>query len=250
MGSYVYYDEMKNYIDSMNITITECLFKNFSLNSFFILNQENKSFKMYSKTLNDFIDLPYEAKNDIFGEQTEKEQKYINLITAKTEHGIIQFYANNENDYDLHNLIFTTKSEIKLENKDILPDFIKYDIYYKNYDIEWVGENYQVSDYMTRRLVSKSKNLKQVYSDIELFLDWKNKISTDANYYKSLGYNINIVPSGKGYPAFPYSFEIITPENSVLKFFGISNVFETDEEAIIKACYLINDLINKDIDIR
>lgn len=248
MRSYVYYDEIKNYIDSMNITIVECLLKKISFNSFFVLNNENKSLKIYVEKINKFIDLPYEAKNDIFNEEIEKEQKKINLITAKTENGILQFYANKENNNELYDLVFTNESEISFDKKEYLPDFIKYLCSYKKYDIEWVGENYQVSDYMTQRLISKSHNLKQVYSDIDSFLEWKNKISTDSNFYQSLGYNISVVSSGIGYPAFPYTFEITTPENSVLQFYGISNVFETYNEAIIKACYVINDLINKDID--
>lgn len=115
---------------------------------------------------------------------------------------------------------------------------------YKGYDIEWVGENFQVNDYMTKKLVSCSSNLKQVLLDIDNFLEWKNNINLTSSFYEDLGFKINIVSSSKYYPAFPYTFEILKPNGELIKFGGISNVFEDKESAHEKACFVINNLIN------
>ena len=209
-----------------------------NLNTFFIVDK-NKFF-LYLNRGEVIQELPYESHKNAF----QGKLKEIELVKVKTDNGMFSFY----NDVDKLRVCLR---EVVLEKDSIPIDLEKMPflresfLSYKGYDIEWTGENYQASDYFTKKIVSLGTDSEEVFSDVDRFIVWKNKISINPEYYKEKGIEIKIVSSGDRYPTFPYTFEIDVKNGEKIKGFGISNVFETSEEATLKACFVSNELMQK-----
>lgn len=245
MGGFNYYRKALDDIDN-EITIEQELLFKINMDSCFILNDKRKLFLLYFRKDNELIELPFEQHNNVFELANEDSIQHIELITIKTEDGDIQFRIAMEGKYS-HNLngLAFTKESIKVCEKSF-PDFFKSDFYYKEFDVEWVGDNFQAIDYMTRRLVTNSHCEKIAKQDIDKYLEWKESIPKDIKYYEDRGYKIEIVSSGEAYPAFPFTYVIHTPDEERIENYGISNVFETEDEARERALFKTYDMINGD----
>lgn len=222
-----------------NVKIEPAKFKEINFNSFFIL--DDWKLLIYFNRGQNYQKLPYEHNESIFpNNEIESSAKDIELITVKTQKGPFSFYVNKEGE-GTEILLAPESISIDLEIMPFLRDSL---LDYRDYDIEWVGDNYQVTDYFTSKLVSNSSYINEVYQDIDNFLEWKNQIPIDPDYYREKGYEIKVVSSGERYPVFPYTFEIYGPNDIYMKGLGISNVFDTEEDAILKACCKLYQYIN------
>jgi len=155
-------------------------------------------------------------------------------------------------DYEGYNLEIIVSDNVitsisKNFNDDDYPDFIKlsYDVH-KNIDIEWEEKNYQSQIYFLN-LYLFDTNIKNLRKKIDSILELCDKIPSNLDFYKGFGYQIEEVDSSRSYPVFPYSFSITNLVSGERKaIFGISNVFDTKEDAIKKACYSAFILILND----
>ena len=224
----------EKFIEMRDVDLYEIDYK-----SFFIVDEVRKEFLIYLD--NGFVqELPYETKENAFCEAPKK----VELIKVKTEDGYVSFYTNKENGSLC--LDGAIKTQYSIDFDFLTMDFLRENYFvYKNYDVEWCGENYQVTDYFTKKLVSHADNRNDVIKDVDAFLEWKQKIPVNTSYYKERGCEIKAVSSPRNYPAFPFTFEITLPSEKNIKGSGISNVFETEKEAILRACYVAYDILNK-----
>lgn len=243
-GLNFYRKELEN-VEHEIIIEKELMFK-INIDSSFIFNEKRKLFLLYFRKNNEIIKLPFEQHSNIFELANEDSIEHIELITIKTEDGDIQFRTamGGKHSHNLNGIAFT-KESIKICEKS-LPDFFKSDFYYKEFDVEWVGDNFQAIDYMTRRLVTNSHCEKIAKQDIDKYLEWKESIPKDVKYYEERGYKIEIVSSGEKYPAFPFTYVIHTPNEEIIENYGISNVFETEDKARERALFKTYDMINGD----
>lgn len=215
--------------------------------SFFLINHTEKRMCLISNDTQCTQELDYHAAEMLLSDINEDDSKYINKYVIHDGNKTYHFRYNDK--YHLvsvfRDIAFLEDSNIPEEND--LPEYFKQDVlFYKKLTIEWVGKNYQVTDYLPGTLVSTSKSIKDVFKDIDEYMEWKSTVSTDASYYKEKGYEIEIINSGKGYPAFPFNYKIHDIKNNrAYDFHGISNVFATKEEAIEKACWKCHYLIEE-----
>jgi len=227
-----YYEGLKDIKDA---SIRDVKYYEINLNSFFIIDDKEEKFYLYLAKGKAIQELDYKLHKENFYE-TLKEIKKVEIMTPE---GKIAFYTSK----NMKHIIFAPDTEIKEAHG--LACFKEGYLTYKGYDIEWCEDNYQVSDYMTKKIVSLSPDINEVYKDIDKFIVWKSQIPTDPEFYKEKGFTIRAIPTNSRYPAFPYTYEIESSKEGVLSFPGISNVFETEEEAVIKACYKCHDMLTK-----
>lgn len=225
-----YYEGLK---DVKNASVRAVKYYEINLNSFFIIDDKEEKFYLYLAKGKSVQELDYNLHKENFYE-TLKEIKRVEIMTSE---GKIVFYTSK----NMKHIIFAPDTEIKEANG--LACFKEEYLTYKDYDIEWCGDFYQVSDYMTKKVVSLSPDINQVYKDIDEFLIWKNAISTDPKFYEEKGFVIRVIPTNSRYPAFPFTYEIDSKKDGTLSFPGISNVFETEKEAMVKACYKCHDML-------
>lgn len=219
--------------DTKNASVRKVRYYGINLNSFFIIDDEEEKFYLYLAKGKSIQELDYQIHKENFYE-TLKE---IERVTIDAPNGKIAFYTSK----DMRDVIFAPDTEITMATG--VPCFKENYLTYKDYDIEWCGDNYQVSDYMTKKIVSLSPDVNEVYKDIDKFIVWKSQIPTDPEFYKEKGLTIRVIPTNSRYPMYPYTYEIESSKEGTLSFPGISNVFETEEEAVIKACYKCHDML-------
>lgn len=232
MNCCIYQDGLMQNQIIKSLSIQKCIIKKISYGFYFCYNEEKKEIVLISEKENFVQNISITLFDEIF--QNDDKENIAYFVSFEVEEGLVEFYLIN------FSLLYYNLTFEKIKNNEKYFDFIKDDHFYRGYDIEWVGKNYQVSDYMSKVLISKSENIIQVRKDIDNFLDnFKNKVNLDLEYHKKNGYEINIISSPKHYVAFPFTFEIKKPDGGYYTPSGISNVFETENEAVEKACNMI-----------
>lgn len=227
------------------------------------INHNIKSF--YKKIENDIIKLNYKDHYNVI-------EDFLNNKITNAKHYFKNIYTVDINGLPLQFEVLSNDKilfshDLSIFNFKNLPSFIKKSFigYYskqRGYDIEWTGQNYQTIHYLSRFYFINpcEEIIKKEINEFESILE---NLPLDFQFYNEFGYDINIEKSGKGYPAFPYTFSInFKDEDRKYKPLGISNVFETKEEAKLKAIYylwleifiykdfntdnpIVNDSINK-----
>ena len=215
----------------------------FSLNNSNIsyhVNHESKKF--YKKIENDITKLNFNEAES-FIEKSLNDQNYTSFLKKIYTVDIngMPFQFEVDKNELIHFYI-----DINLFSFKVLPDFIKIEhlSYVSNlkgwYDIQWVGEHYQAEHYLTK-FYFLEPCIEKIKSQIEDFESILEHIPINSYFYKNLGYEIDIVKSNEHYQAtFPYSFNIhFIKENKTYQPNGISNVFEVEEDAYLKAIYYL-----------
>lgn len=215
MSEFIFYE--KGLEQFVNVQVKECLVFETNETSFFFLDNHDKKFKIHFLNSDNSVDLNYLDHISIFKDDlsfSDENILSVDFFTVETPFGFLEFISGG-----FHNSFFymDKKNQDILDKNSYMPEFLKKrePFKYKGYSIYWDDNVYNYNDRLFGKNFSISTEESNIKEHIDFIIENKKYLKCDLNYYRSLGFTIDIEEKDIDH-LFDFKLNLIFPDGSDL----------------------------------